>query len=54
MNNVEEIKEMTRFDWFIVKLANLREAQIREVLNEMFCILTFNFSEKKTVKTYEI
>ena len=32
MNNVEEIKEMKRFDWSIVKLAILREALIREVL----------------------
>ena len=27
MNNVEEIKEMKRFDWFIVNLAIIREAQ---------------------------
>ena len=29
MNNVEETNEMKRFDWFIVKLAILREAPLR-------------------------
>ena len=32
MKNVEEIKKMKRFDWFIVKLGILPEELIREVL----------------------
>ena len=50
MNNVEEIKDMKRFDWLIVMLAILRDPKMN-VLPTNFLIV---FLKKKSLKTYVI